>query len=87
MVNLKRIIDAELKKKFSETKATGNEYLDVITGEIHKELGFKNRMPSCCHAMRKMMKTGDIILEEPTKGYGATLKIRYLLKPKKEQEG
>ncbi|ETT30674.1 hypothetical protein C161_27258 [Paenibacillus sp. FSL R5-192] len=79
MVNLKSIIDEELRKRFSEAKVAGNEYLDVISGDIHKQLGFKHRMPSCCHAMREMMKTGDIIIEAPLKGDGATLKIRYFL--------
>ncbi|WP_145148436.1 hypothetical protein [Paenibacillus xylanexedens] len=46
MVNLKSIIDEELKMRFSEARAAGNEYLDVTSGDIHKELGFKHRMPS-----------------------------------------
>jgi len=79
MVNLKDIIDDELRKRFSEARKAGSEYLDVISGDIHKELGFKNRMPSCCHAMREIMKTGDVILYAPPKGNGSTLKVRYLL--------
>ncbi|WP_017688015.1 hypothetical protein [Paenibacillus sp. PAMC 26794] len=79
MVNLKSIIDEELRKRFSEARAAGSEYLDVISGDIHKELGFKNRMPSCCHAMREMMKMGDAILEAPPKGDGAKFKVRYFL--------
>ena len=32
MVNLKDIIDEELRKRFSEARAAGSEYLDVISG-------------------------------------------------------
>ncbi|MBY0217862.1 hypothetical protein [Paenibacillus illinoisensis] len=79
MVNLKRIIDAELQKRFNEAKVNRNEYLDIISGDLHKQLGFKQRMPSCCHAMREMMKTGDLILYAPPKRNGSTLKVRYFL--------
>ncbi|MCZ1266708.1 hypothetical protein [Paenibacillus tundrae] len=79
MVNLKSIIEEELRKRLSEARATGNKHLDVISGDLHKELGFKNRMPSCCHAMREMMKTGDVILYTPPKGNGSTLKVRYFV--------
>jgi hypothetical protein len=79
MVDLKSVIDEELRKRFNEARAAGNEYLDVISGEIHKQLGFRNRMPSCCHAMKKMMRTGDLILSEPLKGQGAKVKVRYFL--------
>jgi len=79
MVDLKSIIDEELRKRISEARADGNEYLDVISGNIHNYLGFKSRMPSCCHAMKKMMRSGDLILSEPIKGKGATVKVRYFL--------
>ncbi|PQP81835.1 HNH endonuclease [Paenibacillus sp. PCH8] len=79
MVNLKGIIDEELRMRFSAAKAAGNDYLDVISGDIHKQLGFKHRMPSCCHAMREIMRTGDIILDAPPKGNGSKLRIRYFL--------
>lgn len=35
-------------------------------------------MPSSCHAMREMMKIGDVILYAPPRGSRATLKIRLL---------
>lgn len=57
------------------------DYLDIVSGDIHRELGGypgrNHSMPSCCNAMRDIMKSNDEVLETPNKGNGATLKIRY----------
>lgn len=79
MTDLKSLIDAELRQRFVEARAGGMEYLDVVSGDIHKTLGFNSRMRACCHAMREMMKTGDEILHAPPSGDGSTLKVRYFL--------
>ncbi len=58
-----------------------NDYIDLNSGEIHRELGGypgKNHsMPSCCEAMRRLMTKQDYILKQPLKGNGASLTIRY----------
>jgi len=57
------------------------EYIELVSGDIHRELGgypgSNHRMPSCCSAMRELMKSDDEILYSPKRGNGATLKIRY----------
>lgn len=58
-----------------------NEYIDLTSGDIHRELGEypgrNHRIPSCCNVMMSLMKKNDIILTQPRKGKGATLTIRY----------
>ena len=58
-----------------------NECVDINSGDVHRALGNypgkNHRMPSCCLAMKDIMIIGDIILEEPNKGLGANLTIRY----------
>jgi hypothetical protein len=58
-------------------------YLDVNSGHLHRLLGDypgpDQRMPVCCGAMRDEMQPGDIILNQPPKGNGASLTIRYML--------
>lgn len=69
--------------KYIDTKISLNEleYIDLNSGEIHRELGGypgkKHSMPSCCEAMRSMMTKQDYILKQPLKGNGASLTIRY----------
>lgn len=50
--------------------------------DIYRVVSMKPTLPSCCIAMKRMMRTGDEILEEPktSSGYGVKLKIRYYLK-------
>jgi len=36
-------------------------------------------MPTCCRVMRDMMRLRDTVLEEPPKGAGANVVIRYRL--------
>jgi len=61
-----------------------DRYIDLVSGDIHRELGGypgpDHRMPSCCNAMRELMKNDDEVLYSPKKGNGATLKIRYYKK-------
>ena len=60
------------------------DYVELISGDIHRELGGypsnRHYMPSCCCAMRKYKLNDDMIIYEPPKGNGTTLKIRYYKK-------
>jgi len=61
----------------------GKPYVEVKSGELHSEVGSypgsNHRMPVCCDVMRRNMKEGDEILQQPPKGKGANLVIRYKL--------
>ncbi len=55
------------------------EYLEIVSGTIHKELNLKSRMPTVCDAMYKLKKEKDEIIYSPPKGRGSTLRIKYFI--------
>lgn len=63
--------------------------VDVNAGELHRHVGCypgpNHRMPLCCRVMRDAVDrvAGDVILNEPPSGQGASLTIRYVL-PRRE---
>jgi len=73
----------ELNKIFQEAQQQGKSYVDIKSGELHRQVGgypgHNHRMPVCCRVMRRNMKPQDQILQEPPSGQGATLVIRYKL--------
>jgi len=58
-----------------------NDYIDLKSGDIHRELGGypgkNHQMSICCNVMRELMLTNDLIVYEPPKGNGASFTIRY----------
>jgi hypothetical protein len=72
-----------LTKMLQNAQAQGLSYVDVKAGDLHHYVGdypgSNHRMPACCNAMRRMMKSGDEVLHAPPSGLGANLKIRYRL--------
>ena len=68
---------------FSHASVAGEKFVDVKAGDLHKIVGWypgpNHRMPICCRVMREEMQPGDFVVEEPPKGAGASLTIRYFL--------
>ena len=65
-----------------EAQRKGLPSIIMKAGDLHRQVGGypgDHRMPVCCGVMRRNMKTGDTILDEPAKGTGANLVIRYKL--------
>ncbi len=63
----------------------GHTHIDVKAGSLHRRVGGyptqdgDHRMPLCCEVMRRRMRQGDEIVQEPPKGQGATFTVRYRL--------
>lgn len=78
-----RDFQKELDKIFEMAQGQGNLYVDVKSGDLHRRVGGypgrNHRMPLCCKVMKRNMKQGDQILQQPPSGQGATLVIRYKL--------
>ena len=64
----------ELKKT---AKESGNKFIVLKSGDIHKELNLKSRMPQVCNAMRQSMNEGDIVLHTTPSGNSSTIEIQY----------
>ena len=73
--DIKEYID----KQKNAAKESGKIELVLRSGDIHNELGLKQRHPQVCNAMRQCMQSEDIILYQPPKGNGTTLQILYKL--------
>jgi len=76
--------EAVLYVLFASAWRQGLDHIDVEAGPLHRQVGgypgSANRMPLCCSVMRKAMHPGDRILQQPPKGDGATVRIRYFAK-------
>jgi hypothetical protein len=73
--------ERELATLFTTAQAEGKTILEVRSGDLHHRVAphGPNRMPACCSAMRKMMRSNDEIVRQPPKGNGTTLVIAYQL--------
>lgn len=72
-----------LLNKIKHAESLGLGHIDILSGELHKEIGGypskSHSMPVCCSVMRGEMSELDEVLAQPPKGKGATLQIRYVL--------
>ena len=68
-----------IERLLDEARANGKEYLELVSGSIHKELGLKNRRPQVCNAMYKRMGERDKVIKTTPSGYSSTITIRYYL--------
>lgn len=70
-------IRIEITRKIERARISGCNYIDLVSGEIHRGLNLCNAMPSVCNAMRQCMKKNDTILHTTPSGNSSTIKIRY----------
>jgi hypothetical protein len=72
-----------LDRIIGNAKNAGLTSITVRSGDLHMEVGDypgpNNRMPICCSVMRSRMRPSDEIIEQPPKGNGANLVIKYFL--------
>ena len=68
-----------IQKQKEIAKMAGKSELVLRSGDVHNDLGLKQRHPQVCNAMRQCMNSGDVILYQPPKGNGSTLRIEYKL--------
>ncbi len=75
----------ELHRMMVEAMKEGKEFAEVNAGQLHRRVGDypggNHRMPVCCQVMRGALApaAGDVILEEPPSGQGASFTIRYIM--------
>ena len=62
-----------------EAKRNGQLVLILRSGDVHKELNLKSRLPMVCNAMRQCMELGDVVLHTTPKGNSSTIEIQYNL--------
>lgn len=67
-----------IRANIFEAKQKGLTELNLISGDIHKELNMQSAMPTVCSAMRTLGSGYEYeVLETPPKGNGSRLKLKY----------
>lgn len=69
-----------IEKLLQEAKLRGEDYIDLVSGDIHKQMSMKDRMPQICRIMYEKIMPGDEILHTTPSGKSSTIKIRYDLR-------
>ena len=72
-------IKAFIQRIIDQSKDNGLEFVDIVSGEIHKQMRLSSKMPSVCSAMYQIMRDDDVILHKTPSGKSSTIKIRYFL--------
>ncbi|MCH5180242.1 MAG: hypothetical protein J1F32_03390 [Erysipelotrichales bacterium] len=66
-----------IKNSIESAKKKGMNSITLISGNVQKNVGLKNRLPLVCNAMRKCMdEKSEIIFETPS-GQSSTLTIKW----------
>ena len=72
-----------LRGRFDRAPEEGKTSVEVRSGHLHEEVGgypgSNHRMRNCCRVMRSEVTEGDVEVDAPPKGDGATVVIRYKL--------
>ena len=80
---IKRVTTDDIRRYIADMKvsarASGEKVLVLRSGDLHKELGLKNAMPTVCNAMYQSMKDSDAILYTTPSGFSSTIEIEYKL--------
>jgi hypothetical protein len=75
----------EMYRLMYEAMQAGEDTVEINSGELHTRVGgypgANHRMPVCCAVMHGAYApdAGDVIVQQPPSGQGATLTIRYVL--------
>ena len=70
-----------LEALIKKAKEDGKEHLDVVSYDLQKAVGLKNRIPLICNAMRKVMREYEFeILADTPSQNSSTFKVRFFTK-------
>ena len=65
---------------YIESKFVKGEKITIVSGVIHKEIGFKDRRPMVCGAMKRLgKKYSGTVISTPKSGQGSTLTMEYFV--------
>jgi hypothetical protein len=69
-----------IRKIIETAKIDGKDFVDIKSGQIHKKLGYHNRMPTVCGAMESIPEVEFLVVHDTSSGMSSTKVFRYLLK-------
>lgn len=65
-------------------KHEGKTYIELVSGDIHKDLELKNQMPQVCSAMRTLDSYKTVVIHETASTFSSTNKYGYHLNSSKQ---
>jgi len=65
--------------KFDQARSSGKNTCVLVSGDIHKALSLKSRMPIVCNVMYQFKKPGDEVFHTTPSGFSSTIEIKYYL--------
>lgn len=68
-----------IQDAFDRHRSSGLQECILTSGEIHRDMGLRNKLPSVCSAMYQLMGEKDEILHTTPSGKSSTIQIRYYL--------
>ena len=66
-----------IEKLLQEAKMIGEDYIDLVSGDIHKQMGMKTGCRRYAGLCTRKMMPGDEVLHTTPSGKSSTIKIRY----------
>ncbi|WP_404332151.1 hypothetical protein [Mesobacillus maritimus] len=63
-----------------KSKEDGKEYMDLRSGDLHKQMNLQNRMPAVCNAMVSLGVFRPEIIHDTPSGKSSTKVVRYYFK-------
>jgi len=69
-----------IREQLEMAREQGESYIDLRSGNIHKELGYINRMPTVCSAMESIDGVDYITIRDTPSRKSSTKVLRYKLK-------
>ena len=75
-----------IKEQIYNAKNNGLDSITLISGDVQKAVGLKNRLPLICNSMYSVMRElnefESIIVYAPPSGLSSTLEIKWILNKK-----
>lgn len=75
--SIKAAVEQHLQNLLDEASRNGDECVEVVSLDLAKAIGIKDRMPSICGAMQGFMRNGDVVVHSTLSGKSSTERVRY----------
>jgi len=68
-----------IQRLLDKERSLGRKTVILVSGDIHKDMGWTSRMTIVCQAMYSLMQSNDVVLHTTPSGKSSTIEIEYHL--------
>jgi len=61
----------------AQAASEGMAYIELVSGQIHRDLGMSGRLPQVCRIMWEKKRDNDVVVHTTPSGMSSTIAIRY----------